>query len=213
MRRLFTIALVGVAVTAAAADVSAQGRGRPGRQRGAMDTARVRQADSLRAVRGDSARRRAPDSLRQKRLDSLRAAGALDSNGARLQGGRPGGPGGRGVGPMGGRGGAALMGIQLNDNEKADIKKITDKFRDEYQQLRAANQGGARGQNAQLGAQMEAIMQREQAEIRAALTAEHQAQFDANVAKRAQGGARGAPGAAGAPGRRPPRPPALTGGR
>ena len=102
------------------------------------------------------------------------------------------------------------MGIQLNDNEKADIKTITDKYREEYKQLRDANQGGARGQNAQLGAQMQAIMEREQAEIRAALTAEHQAQFDANLAKRPQGAARGAPGA---PGRRPPRPPAVGGGR
>jgi hypothetical protein len=195
MRRLVTIALVGLAVTVAATDASAQGRGR--RQRaGAMDTARARR----------------PDSLRQKRLDSLRAAGAVDSNNARPQGGRQDGPGGRGLGPMGGRGGAALMGIKLNDNEKADVKKITDKYREEYQQLRDANKGGARGQNAQLGAQMDAIMQREQAEIRAALTAEHQAQFDANLAKRPQGGARGAPGAPGAPGRKPPRPP-VGGGR
>jgi Spy/CpxP family protein refolding chaperone len=100
---------------------------------------------------------------------------------------------------MGGRGG--LMGIQLNDNEKAAVKTINEKYRAELEELREANKGTARGQNAQLAAQMQAIADRQQAEIRAALTAEHQAQFDANVAKRkemeAQGGGR--------PGRRPPQ--------
>src|SRR4029079_9169012 len=127
-------------------------------------------------------RRRGPDSLRAKRLDSLRAAGALDT----ARGGRRGGPGGfgpEGRGP-GGRGGAGLMGIKLNDNEKAAVKKINEKYRAEFEQLREANKGTQPArQNTQLQAQAKAIMDRQQAEIRAALTAEHQAQFDANVAK------------------------------
>ena len=211
MRRLFSVALIGLAVAAVATDASAQGRqgGRGGRggRGGVMDTARARRMDSIRVARGDTAfRRRAPDSLRQKRLDSLRAAGVLDSNRAerRGPGGRQGGPGmrGPGMGPMAGRGGA-LMGIQLNDNEKAAVKTITEKYRAEYQELREAQQGRARGQNAQLAAKVQAIAEREQAEIRAALTAEHQAQFDANVAKRKELGAK-----AGA-GRRGPPPPTL----
>jgi hypothetical protein len=97
---------------------------------------------------------------------------------------------------MGGRGG--LMGIQLNDNEKAAVKSINEKYRAEFDQLREANKGTAPGQNAQLASQMKAISDRQEAEIRAALTAEHQAQFDANVAKRKEmeekgGGRRGRP--------------------
>ena len=63
---------------------------------------------------------------------------------------------------MGGRG--ALMGIQLNDNEKAAVKTISDKYRDEYEQFREANRGtaqrGQRGQNAQLATQLLAIQER-----------------------------------------------------
>ena len=94
------------------------------------------------------------------------------------------------------------MGIALNDNEKAAVKTISEKYREEYKQLREANQQAAAGQNAQARAQLQAIAEREQAEIRAALTAEHQAQFDANIAKRRGRGADGQPA-----GRRPPRPP------
>ena len=203
MRRLFSVAVLGLAVTVAATEASAQGRpGGRGARGGVIDTARARRMDSIRVARGDTAfRRRGPDSLRQHRLDSLRAAGVLDTarEGRRGPGGRQGGPGMRG--PMSGRG--ALMGIQLNDNEKAAIKTITEKYRAELDQLREANRGAQRGQNAQLAAQVRAIAEREQAEIRAALTAEHQAQFDANVAKRKEIGANGPAGRRGA------RPPAL----
>jgi hypothetical protein len=171
-----------------------------------MDTARMRRMDSLRVARGDTVRRRLPDSVRQHRLDSLRAAGVLDSNARRSRG--PGGmkgPDGRGRmgGPAaiaGARGG--LAGIQLNDNEKAAVKAINEKYRDELKQLREANQGSARGQNDQLRSQMMAIAERQRADIRAALTAEHQAQLDANVAK-AQARRPDGPAA----GRRPARPP------
>jgi Spy/CpxP family protein refolding chaperone len=205
MRRFLTVALLGLAVTAAATDASAQGRPRGRGPRGVVDTARARQTDSLRAARRDTAlRRRGPDSLRQHRLDSLRAAGVLDTNRAGRGGpgfGRAGrGPGGPGMGPMSGRGG--LMGIKLNENEKAAVKTITQKYRAEFDEFREANKGMRPGQNAQLDAQVKAIAEREQAEIRAALTAEHQAQFDANIAKRKQLAANRPPG-------RGPRPPAL----
>lgn len=193
MRRLLSVALIGLAVAGATAEAEAQGRGgRAGRA--GVDTSRIRRVDSVRVARGDTVRRRGPDSLRQHRMDSLRAAGVLDS--ARR------GPGGRGpVGlPGGGRGNLALAGIQLNDNEKAAVKTITEKYREELKELRDANQKSTRAQNTQLRAQMQAIMERERAEIRGALTAEHQAQFDANVAKQ-----RGR-GAGGPPGRRPPPP-------
>jgi len=201
MRRFLTVALVGLAVTAAATDASAQGRQGGRKRAGVADTARMRRMDSLRVARGDTAfLRRAPDSLRQRRLDSLRAAGVLDGRGGPE--GR-GGPGGRGrgmMGPMGGR--AGLMGIQLNDNEKAAVKTISDKYREEYKQVREANQGTPPGQNPQERAQVQAIADREQAEIRGALTAPHQAQFDANIAKRKEQAANGRGG------RRGQRPPA-----
>ncbi|HET9425763.1 MAG TPA: hypothetical protein VFO55_10360 [Gemmatimonadaceae bacterium] len=206
MRRLMVVALIGLAVAGSAAEVSAQGRGgrsgasgRGAGRAGVMDTARMRRMDSIRVARGDTARRRGPDSLRQHRMDSLRAAGVLD--GAR----RGRGPDGRGR--MGGPGEiagmrGALAGIQLNENEQAAIKTITAKYREEMKEHRDANQGTARGQNAELRTQMMAIAERERAEIRAALTAEHQAQFDANVAKGPGRGNAGPPA-----GRRPPRPP------
>jgi hypothetical protein len=100
---------------------------------------------------------------------------------------------------MDGRGG--LMGIKLNDNEKSAVKTINEKYRAELEELRETNKGKARGQNQQLAAQVQAIAERQQAEIRAALTAEHQAQFDANVAKRKEVAAKGG----GRRGGRPPR--------
>ena len=92
------------------------------------------------------------------------------------------------------------MGIQLNDNEKSAIKTINEKYRAELEQLREANKDAQPRQNPQLGEQVKGIMERQQAEIRAALTAEHQAQFDANQAKMKEQLANGG----GRRGRRPP---------
>ncbi len=185
MRRLVTVALFGLAVSAAVTEASAQGRrgGARGQRAGVMDTARARRMDSIRVARGDTGiARRGPDSLRADRA------------------GRMGGPGGRGaIGPMGGRG--ALMGIQLNDNESAAVKQIREKYRAEMDQLREANRGAQRGRNPAIASQLLAIQEREEAEIRMALTAEHQKQFDANIAKRKELAANGAAGR-----RRPPPP-------
>jgi hypothetical protein len=92
------------------------------------------------------------------------------------------------------------MGIKLNDNEKAAVKTINEKYRGELQKLREANKGTKPGQNPQLAAQAKDLMDRQQAEIRAALTSEHQAQFDANVVKMKERMAKGG-------GRRGGRPP------
>ena len=90
------------------------------------------------------------------------------------------------------------MGIQLNDNEKAAVKQIDEKYRAELQEFREANKGKRPGQDPQVMEQMKAIADRHDAEIRAALTAEHQKAFDANIAKRKEieakgGGRRGRP--------------------
>lgn len=204
MRRFFSIALIGLAVAGASTELAAQGRGGRGQGRaGVRDTARMRQMDSVRAARGEVERRRGPDSLRQRRLDSLRAAGVLDSNmrGGRGPGARGVGGRGQGVGPLMGRGG--LQGIQLNDSEKAAVKTISEKYREEFKQLREANQAAGAARNEAARTQLQALIEREQAEIRAALTAGNQAKFDANLAKRPARGANGATA-----GRRPPRPPA-----
>jgi hypothetical protein len=95
----------------------------------------------------------------------------------------------------------ALAGIALNENEKAAVKTITEKYRAEFEEIRAANLAKGARPTEQMRTQVQALAERERAEIRAALTAEHQAQFDANLAKRPE------PGAAGPRGRRPARPP------
>jgi hypothetical protein len=202
MRRLLSVAALGLAIVGSTTVASAQRPGRAQGRAGVMDTARARRMDSLRVAHGDTIRRRLPDSVRQHRVDSLRAAGVLDTN--RRGPGQRGGRGPEGMGPGRGRGDiagvrGALAGIKLNDNEKSAVKTITEKYRGEMKQLRDSNEP-ATAPNPQLRAQFDAIAQRERADIRAALTAEHQAQFDANVAKRPARGAGGPPA-----GRRPPR--------
>ena len=205
MRRLLSVAALGLAIVGSTTVASAQRPGRGQGRPGVMDTARARRMDSLRVAHGDTLRRRFPDSLRQQRMDSLRAVGVIDSN-RRGPGGRGGrgpegmGPGGRGRGDVAGMRGA-LAGIKLNDNEKTAVKTIAERYRAEMQELRPAGQRGA-APNAQLRAQVDAIAQRERADVRAALTAEHQAQFDANVARLAERRAGGP-----LPGRRPPQRP------
>ena len=100
----------------------------------------------------------------------------------------------------GGRGRAGLLrGITLNDAEKSQMKVIRTKYaaetkslresmRPAMQDLRTARQKrdsvavkAAWGRTAGDRQKLLALMQRERGEVRAALTPEHQKQFDANV--------------------------------
>lgn len=100
----------------------------------------------------------------------------------------------------GGRGrGTLLRGITLNDAEKSQMKAIRAKYAAEGKSLRESMRPAMRDlraarnkrdsaavKSAWDGAagdrqKLQALMQRERAEIRAALTPEHQKTFDANV--------------------------------
>jgi len=69
-----------------------------------------------------------------------------------------------------------MRGIKLSDAEKARVKEIRGKYQTESKTLRES------GDRQKLAA----LKQRERAEIRTALTPEHQTQFDANVTQRAE---------------------------
>jgi hypothetical protein len=92
-----------------------------------------------------------------------------------------------------------LAGIQLTDAEKTSIKTLNEKHRDEMKAFRDAQKGQA--PSAETRQQMQQLMERQRAELRAALTAEHQAQFDANIAKLPKPDSLGG----GRRGRRPPQ--------
>ena len=95
---------------------------------------------------------------------------------------------------------ALLRGITLSDAEKANLKAVQAKYatqlkaiREQYkpqnEQIRAARQRGDTAavralmrQNTGERTQMQTLMQSERADLRAALTPENQAKFDANVA-------------------------------
>ena len=120
----------------------------------------------------------------------------------------PGAQAGRGAmwrGMQGGRGERGLFrGIKLSDTEKAKLKTIRAKYAPEQKQLReslkpamqearAARQKGdsvaakaAFDRTKDGREKMKALMDRERAEVRSALTPENQKQFDANVQKFAQ---------------------------
>jgi Spy/CpxP family protein refolding chaperone len=99
---------------------------------------------------------------------------------------------GRGRG--GGRGGdqALLRGITLSADQQQRVDAIRARYRSQMEQARQAggDGGGGRGQ-------MGTMMEQQQAEIRAVLTADQQAQFDRNVtemrSQRGGGRAGGAP--------------------
>jgi Spy/CpxP family protein refolding chaperone len=95
--------------------------------------------------------------------------------------------------------GRLLRGIKLSDAEKARVKEIRENYKTEskalreslrpaMQDMRAAREKhdtvamkAAWDRTAADRQKLDALMQRERAEIRTALTAEHQTQFDANV--------------------------------
>ncbi len=108
--------------------------------------------------------------------------------------GRRGGPG-NGLARGGAR--AVLRGIKLNDAEKANLKAVREKYAAQNKALReqfkksVGDARPARGdtaairalreKNAPLRDQMTALARAERSDIRAALTPENQAKFDANV--------------------------------
>ena len=100
-----------------------------------------------------------------------------------------------------GHGARALMrGITLTDAEKARLKTVHEKYREEHKALvasfapqrdarRAARQRGdtaaltaMRARGAEMREKSEALRAREQSDVRAALTSEHQSVYDRNVA-------------------------------
>jgi Spy/CpxP family protein refolding chaperone len=116
---------------------------------------------------------------------------------------------GRARGEMGRRGkdrqGVAmpglLRGITLSDDEKANLKAVSEKYDGQLQAIRqsmrpdvkAARAARQRGDTAAARAalartadertQLEALTERMRVDVRAALVPEHRAQFDANVAR------------------------------
>ena len=108
--------------------------------------------------------------------------------------------------------GRLLRGIKLSEAEKARVKEIRGKYQTEskalreslgpaMQEVRAARQKhdtvamkAAWDRTAADRQKLDALMQRERAEIRTALTPEHQTQFDANVKQRGERRAEGRKG-------------------
>ena len=88
---------------------------------------------------------------------------------------------GRHGGPRGAR--AALAGLNLTQEQKTQIRTINKKYADQFKQTRQANGANGAAQNANARVQMQAIAERERAEIRGVLTSEQRTQFDSNVAK------------------------------
>ena len=72
--------------------------------------------------------------------------------------------------------GRLLRGIKLSEAEKARVKEIRGRYQTESKTLRESTDRQ----------KLAALKQRERAEIRTALTPEHQTQFDANVTQRAE---------------------------
>lgn len=104
------------------------------------------------------------------------------------------GPGAKGPGAR--AAGALFRGIKLSDAEKSNLKAVRAKYAPQYKALREQFKPAgkiARGDTAAMKArreqmkplrdQTEKLMQAERVELRAALTQENQAKFDANVQK------------------------------
>lgn len=101
--------------------------------------------------------------------------------GAPPMGGPQGGPGARG-----GRGMAMLFeGITLSDAQQAKVDSITAKYRAERQKMMPNGMGGGPPDEG-MRAKMTEMMNKQNGEIRAVLTADQQKVFDANVEKRRQ---------------------------
>ena len=107
------------------------------------------------------------------------AQGAPPAGTTAPQGGPQGGPGG-------GRGMQMLFeGITLTDAQQARLDSVTAKYRAERQSLMPNGMQGGPPDEA-TRAKMTAMMDRQNAEIRALLSADQQKLFDANLEKRKQ---------------------------
>ena len=109
----------------------------------------------------------------------------------------PGGPGGRGG--FGRADQALLRGITLSADQQQRIDTIRTRYRTQMEQMRQQNSAGT-DRDAARG-QMRSMMEKQQAEIRAVLTADQQRQFDQNLAEMRGRMERGG----GRPGGAPPR--------
>jgi len=90
----------------------------------------------------------------------------------------------RAGGPMRG----LLRGIDLSDAQKTQIRQISEKYRTEFQSLRgdrAQGQERQRPDSAKMQ-QMRSLMDRQQADIRAVLSADQRKTFDQNLAQMKQ---------------------------
>lgn len=114
------------------------------------------------------------------------SASVASAQGAPPAGGPPpGGPQG-GPGMRGGRGMAMLFeGITLTDAQQTKVDSITAKYRAERQKMMPNGMGGGPPDEG-MRAKMTEMMTKQNAEIRAVLTADQQKTFDANVEKRKQ---------------------------
>jgi Spy/CpxP family protein refolding chaperone len=111
---------------------------------------------------------------------SVASAQGAPPAGAPPQGGQQGGPGMRG-----GRGMAMLFeGITLTEAQQTKVDSITAAYRAERQKMMPNGMGGPPDEG--MRAKMMEMMNKQNADIRAVLTADQQKTFDANVEKRKQ---------------------------
>ncbi len=85
--------------------------------------------------------------------------------------------------------GPLFRGITLTDAQKAQLRTVGEKYATLRQEMRKDGRGGAQGAgerqrpDSATRAKMGELMQRQQADLRAVLTAEQQKTFDQNVAQ------------------------------
>ena len=114
---------------------------------------------------------------------SVASAQGTPPAGAPPMGGPQGGPQG---GQRGGRGMAMLFeGITLTEAQQAQVDSISAKYRAERQKLMPNGMGGGPPDEGMRAKMME-MMDKQNVELRAVLTADQQKTFDANLEKRKQ---------------------------
>ena len=108
---------------------------------------------------------------------------------AQAQAGTAGRPSQRGAQMREVTAGPLFRGITLTDAQKAQLRTVGEKYATLRQEMRKDGRGGAQGAgerqrpDSATRAKMGELMQRQQADLRAVLTAEQQKTFDQNVAQ------------------------------